>query len=91
VFKPSVWSLNKISDFVGGLMNYRSKFNNLLRFPSRSTILPLAHHFDRDMALGTHDITRIWTEAIALSWHVPPLDREGRDLEKSQQAIVFVG
>jgi hypothetical protein len=43
------------------------------------------------MALGTHDITRIWTEAIALACHALHLDREGRDLEKSQQAIVFVG
>jgi hypothetical protein len=43
------------------------------------------------MVLGTHDITRIWTKAIALSCYAPHLDRDGRNLEKSQQAIVFVG
>jgi hypothetical protein len=60
-------------------------------FSAKARFCPLAHHFDRDMALGTHDITRIWTEAIALSCHAPHLDRKRRDLEKSQQAIVFVG
>jgi hypothetical protein len=45
VLKPSVWSLNKISGLVGRLMDYLSKFNSLLRFPGRSTILPLAASF----------------------------------------------
>jgi hypothetical protein len=91
VLKPSVWSLNKINDVVGRFMNYRSKFNSWLRLPSRSTILSRGHHFDCDMALGTHDITRAWTESIALSCHAPHLDKEGRNLEKSRQAIVLVG
>jgi hypothetical protein len=45
VFKPSVWSLNKISDLVGRLVDYLSKFNSLLRFLSSSTILPLGTSF----------------------------------------------
>ena len=45
VLKPSVWSRNKISDLSGRSMDYRSKFNSLLRFPSRSTILPLGTSF----------------------------------------------
>jgi hypothetical protein len=60
-------------------------------FSAEAGFCPLAHHFDRDMALGTHDIIRPSTESIALSCHAPHLDREGRNLEKSQQAIVFVG
>jgi hypothetical protein len=60
-------------------------------FPAEAQFCPVAHHFDRDMALGTHEITRIWTESIVLSCHAPHLDKEGRDLEKSQQVIVFVG
>jgi sec-independent protein translocase protein TatA len=45
-------------------------------FPAEARFCPLAHHFDRDMALGPHDITRIWTEASALSCHAPHLDEE---------------
>jgi hypothetical protein len=45
VLKPSVWSRNKIRDLSGRSMDYRSKFNSLLRFPSRSTILPLGTSF----------------------------------------------
>jgi hypothetical protein len=60
-------------------------------FPAEARFCPLAHHFGRDMAPGTHDITRIWTESIALSCPAPHLDRAGHDLEKSQQDIVFVG
>jgi hypothetical protein len=60
-------------------------------FSAEARFCPLAPHFDSDMALGTHDIPRIWTESIVLSWHAPHLDKEGRDPEKSQQVIVFVG
>jgi hypothetical protein len=60
-------------------------------FSAEAGFCPLAHHFDHDMALGTHEIIRIWTESIALSCHAPQLDKERQDLEKSQQAIVFVG
>jgi hypothetical protein len=45
LLKPSVWALNKISDLVGRSVDYHSKFNSLLRFPSRSTILPLGTSF----------------------------------------------
>jgi hypothetical protein len=30
VLKPSLWSLNKISDLFGRFIDYRSKFNSLL-------------------------------------------------------------
>jgi hypothetical protein len=43
------------------------------------------------MALGTHDITHTGTESIALSCHAPHQDREGRNLEQSQHAIVVMG
>jgi hypothetical protein len=68
-----------------------SKFNSFLRFPSSSTILPLGHIIS----------TVIWGSERTIS-HAPPLNpplcpvvshiwiRKGRDLEESQQVIVFV-
>ena len=72
-------------------MDDRSTFNSLLRFPRSSTILPLGHIIS----------TVIWGSERTIS-HAPQLNPplctvtyhiwrgKGRDLEESQQVVVFV-